>query len=88
MSEIAETLKFIENIPRRNKDILNDLCKQLKEIFKDNRPIMYSDIINVIIRKKFYGECYNQLIVWCNYHIKKGNYLIDFEKEKQFSNQN
>lgn len=78
MSRISETLEFIENIPRKNIDILKELCIQLKKITKEDRPIMYSDIINVIIREQFYGERYNQLIVWCNYHIRKGNYLVDF----------
>jgi len=77
MSRISETVKFIENIPRQNIDLLKELCNQLKKKFKENRPIMYSDIINIIIRKQFYGERYNHLIVWCNYHIRKGNYLVD-----------
>ncbi|MCJ7650187.1 MAG: hypothetical protein MUP85_16385, partial [Candidatus Lokiarchaeota archaeon] len=72
MSRLSETVKFIENIPRKNIDLLKEICSQLKKIIKENRPIMYSDIINIIIRKQFYGESYNQLIVWCNYHIRKG----------------
>jgi len=78
MRRISETVKFIENIPRNNKDLLTELCNQLRKITNENRPIMYSDIINVIIREQFYGERYNHLIIWCNYHIRKGNYLVDF----------
>ncbi len=78
MNKIYEKIKFIENIPIENMDLLKELYTQLKKIIKENRPIMYSDIINVIIRKEFCGESYNQLIIWCNYHIRKGNYLVDF----------
>ena len=58
-------------------EILNSLVKKILDILKGKRQIMYSDIINLIIREDYKGEIYNQLIRWCNIQIKKGKFILE-----------
>ena len=57
--------------------ILKKIFDKLTRILDGKRKIMYSDIINLIIREDHKGEIYNQLIRWCNFHIRNGNLIID-----------
>ncbi|MHA2398905.1 MAG: hypothetical protein ACXADU_08445 [Promethearchaeota archaeon] len=67
----------IENIPFKNYDLLRGIMNKLDKVFHGQREIMYSDIINSIIREGNIGEKYNDLILWCNYKIRLGESIIE-----------
>jgi hypothetical protein len=67
----------IKDIPKNNIDLLREIKNKLSQIFKGKREIMYSDIINLIIREKKVGENYNRLILWCNYKIRLGETYLE-----------
>jgi len=66
-----------KKIPVYNIDLLREIQRKLNEIFQGKREIMYSDIINLIIREGKVGENYNNLILWCNYKIRLGEIFVD-----------
>ena len=68
--------EMINRIPINNFEILNRIKNKLNKIFQGRREIMYSDIINLIIREGKIGENYNQLILWCNYKIRLGETFV------------
>lgn len=77
MSERLDIIEKIKKIPYRNFEILDDLIKIIKKIIEGKREIMYSDIINLIIREGYIGENYKQIIIWCNYKIRLGKYFVE-----------
>jgi hypothetical protein len=77
MSQINANIKKLHQFDVIHKDALKKLINKLKKILEGKREIMYSDIINLIIRGNFKGEVYNQLIRWCNLNIKFGNFIVD-----------
>jgi len=68
--------EMINSIPINNIEILKRIKNQLNKIFQGKREIMYSDIINLIIREGKVGDNYNELILWCNYKIRLGETFI------------
>ncbi len=69
----------IKEIPFSNVEILENLINKLNKILKGKREIMYSDIINLIIREDYFGEGYKQLILWCNYKIRLGETFVELK---------
>jgi hypothetical protein len=65
-----------KHIPVYNIDLLSEIQRKLNERFQGKREIMYSDIINLIIREGKVGENYNNLILWCNYKIRLGETFV------------
>ncbi|MFW9772592.1 MAG: hypothetical protein ACFFEO_10590 [Candidatus Thorarchaeota archaeon] len=76
-NQIYKIKERIENIPHKNYDLLREIIDKLNDIFHGQREIMYSDIINSIIREGNIGENYNDLILWCNYKIRLGESIIE-----------
>lgn len=72
-----QNYEHIKNIPIYNIDLLREIQRKLNEIFQGKREIMYSDIINLIIREGKVGENYNNLILWCNYKIRLGETFVE-----------
>ena len=72
-----QNYEYIKNIPVYNIDLLREIQRKLNEIFQGKREIMYSDIINLIIRECKVGENYNNLILWCNYKIRLGETFVE-----------
>ena len=68
----------IKNFPYKNSTILKEIIDKLNRIIKGKRRIMYSDIINLILREGLNGESYNNLIIWCNYKIRLGEIFVEF----------
>jgi flagellar basal body L-ring protein FlgH len=66
----------LESIPRQNLVVYEKICQKASKMISDKRPIMYTDIINIIIREKLKGKYYIDLILWCNYNIKKGKFIV------------
>jgi len=76
MAQTHTKIKDIDNIAQRYNDILKEIYKKINQTIKGKREIMHSDIINFLMRNQYKGEIYNQIIIWCNYNIKQGNYLV------------
>jgi hypothetical protein len=76
--KIEKDYQNIKNIPKNNINLLKEIKNKLTQIFKGKRGIMYSDIINLIIREGKMGENYNNLILWCNYKIRLGETFVEF----------
>jgi len=77
MSQIIKKIEKIKEFPDKNYDTLNYIYKELKRKIDGKRGIMYSDIINLIIREGYKGDIYNQVIIWCNYNIRQGKFFVD-----------
>jgi len=77
MSQIIKKIEKFEEFPDKNFAILNCIYKELKPRIQGKRGIMYSDIINLIIREGYKGDIYNQVIIWCNYNIRQGKFFVD-----------
>lgn len=68
----------IKNFPDKNSTILKEILDKLNRIIKGKRRIMYSDIINLILREGLNEESCNNLIIWCNYKIRIGEIFVEF----------
>ncbi len=79
MSQTPTTKEKIKEISTNNRKTLKIIINKLKQIMDGKRDLMYSDIINIIIREGFVGENYNQIILWCNYKIRLGKTFVEFE---------
>ncbi|MFX1308331.1 MAG: hypothetical protein ACFE9M_09880 [Promethearchaeota archaeon] len=79
MNQISDDLKKFKKISISNYEVLEDIINLLKKKLRGRREIMYSDIINFIIREEYIGEKYSQLILWCNYKIRLGKTFVEFE---------
>ncbi len=73
-----QSYRKIKIIPINNIELLQEIKKKLDTIFQGRREIMYSDIINLIIREDKIGDKYNELILWCNYKIRLGETFVEF----------
>jgi len=79
MSQTSRNIEKIKKFPIKNRKTLENIIKRVKQIINGKREIMYSDIINFIIRERCIGEEYKQLIIWCNYKIRLGKTYVEFE---------
>ena len=79
MNQISDDLEKIKKISTSNCEILEDVINILKKKLRGRREIMYSDIINFIIRGGYTEEKYSQLILWCNYKIRLGKTFVEFD---------
>ena len=79
MSQTSNSLDKIKRISTSNCEVLENIIETLKKKIRGRRRIMYSDIINFIIREGCIGEKYNKLILWCNYKIRLGKTYIEFK---------
>lgn len=79
MSQTSNNLDKIKRISISNCEALENIIETLKKKIRGRRRIMYSDIINFIIREGYIGEKYSKLILWCNYKIRRGKTYVEFE---------
>jgi hypothetical protein len=79
MNDLNNNIERIKQFPKNNLILLKKIMLSLKAIIDGKREIMYSDLINLIIRKGYRGEDYNQLLLWCNYKIRIGEIFIELE---------
>ncbi|MFW9947178.1 MAG: hypothetical protein ACFFDX_10155 [Candidatus Odinarchaeota archaeon] len=77
MVQTCTKRKVIDNIAQEYNNVLKEIYKKINQTINGRREVMYSDIINFLTRNQYKGEIYNQLIIWCNYKIKQGNYLVE-----------
>ncbi|MCK4687082.1 MAG: hypothetical protein KAT66_03060 [Candidatus Lokiarchaeota archaeon] len=76
MTLIQKNIEEIKNFPKENFVLLNEILNRLNQNLKEKREIMYSDIINLIIRKGDTEEKFNQLLLWCNYKMRLGEITV------------
>ncbi len=82
MSQSPNKLEKIKKITSTHSNLFKRIFKELNLIIKGKREIMYSDIINLIIREGYRGELYNEIILWCNYNIRQGKFIVMIEQIK------
>ena len=78
MSQSDYRIEKIEDFDIEHIEVLKSLINKLIKILSGKRDVMYSDIINLIIRGNYKGEIYNHLIRWCNIQIKHGKFIIEY----------
>ncbi len=71
-----KNIEEIKNFPKENFALLNEILNRIKQNLKEKREIMYSDIINLIIRKGDTEEKFNQLLLWRNYKRRLGEITV------------
>ena len=76
MNQIQRPIKRNIDINSSHLDVLGKIFKNVNQIIKGKRDVMYSDIINIIARKNYSGKLYNEIILWCNYNIRQGKYFV------------
>jgi hypothetical protein len=76
MALIQKNIEEIKNFPKENFAYLKEILNCLKKNLKEKREIMYSDIINLIIRKGDTEEKFNQILLWCNYKMRLGEITV------------
>ena len=79
MNQTSNSLDKIKNLSVNNCKILESLIETLRNKIRGRRKIMYSDVINLIIREGYIGDIYSKLILWCNYKIRQGKTYLEFE---------
>ncbi|KKM60801.1 hypothetical protein LCGC14_1538190 [marine sediment metagenome] len=79
MNNVLDNIEKIKKIPQSNFELLVDLKEKINKIINGKRDLMYSDIINLIIREGYIEENYNQIILWCNYKIRLGEIFVEFK---------
>ena len=77
MTLLRNRIEEIKNFPKENIELLKKIIDHLNHHLNGKREIMYSDIINLIIREGKVGENYNNLILWCNYKIRLGETFVE-----------
>jgi hypothetical protein len=66
----------MNDIAQEYSDIITNILDTIKTDHP-HRALMYSDLIDYILREGLVGESYNRIISWCNHNITKG--IIFFE---------
>lgn len=80
MSQIQNQSKEAQKITISQYDLIRRIMKEIDQSIQGKRKIMYSDIINLIIREDYRGKMFNDIILWCNYKIRQGKYNVLIEK--------
>ena len=78
MNNNIAKLKEIKDFPNKHPYFLQKIIYKLNEIISGKRRIMYSDIINLVVREGMKDEISKQLILWCNYKIRFGEIFVEF----------
>ena len=82
LSQIQNQSKEVLNITSSQYDLIKRIMEKIDQSIKGKRNIMYSDIINFIIREDHRGKMFNEIILWCNYKIRQGKYNVLIELNK------
>ena len=76
LSQIQNQSKETKNISLSHQNLIKGIINEIDRSIKGKRKIMYYDIINLIIREDYRGKLFNEIILWCNYKIKQGEYFV------------
>ena len=82
MSQIQNQTKEGQNITSSHHVLIKSILKEIDRSIRGKRKILYSDIINLIMREDNRGKMYNEIILWCNYNIRRGKYIVLNEQNK------
>ena len=82
MSQIQNQTKEGQNITSSHQVLIKSILKEIDRSIRGKRKILYSDIINLIMREDNRGKMYNEIILWCNYNIRRGKYIVLNEQNK------
>ena len=82
MSQIQNQTKEVQNITSSHHVLIKSILKEIDRSIRGKRKILYSDIINLIMREDNRGKMYNEIILWCNYNIRQGKYIVLNEQNK------
>ncbi len=74
---IIEKIKTLTNIK-----LLKEIVDKLSDVIKGTRRIMYSDIINFVVRENFLDEYGTRLLRWCNCKIREGEVYVESTKRR------
>ena len=77
MEELKREIEKIKTYNANNFPLLEEIIYNIKDKIQGRRKIMYSDIINNIIRKGHQGDEYNKILLWCNYKIRYGEHYLN-----------
>ena len=69
MNPCCEEKTLITDIPRNNFEVLREIMDKLNQILNSKREIMYSDIINLIIREGNLGKSYKIALPASTTHV-------------------
>ena len=78
MNYNTSNLKEIKDFPNNHPYFLRRIIIKLNNVINGKRKIMYSDIINLVVREGIKDELSKQLILWCNYKMKFGEIFVEF----------
>ncbi len=78
MFRCPDSIEKIKKSPSANTELLKDLLRKINKIIDGKRAVMYSDVINLIIREGFIEENYKNILLWCNYKIRAGETFVEF----------
>ena len=76
MRQVQNQAKEAQNITSSHHDLLKRILKEIDQSIRGKRKALYSDIINLIIREDYRGKMYNEILLWCNYNIRRGKYIV------------
>lgn len=76
MSLFPAEIKKIKDLPKSNPRLIIDIKTKISQLLDGKREVMYSDIINYIIREQYKGDTFNKLILFCAYKIKLGEFIV------------
>jgi hypothetical protein len=82
LSQIQNQAKEVQNITSSHHVLIKSILKEIDRSIRGKRKILYSDIINLIMREDNRGKMYNEIILWCNYNIRRGKYIVLNEQNK------
>jgi len=82
LSQIQNQTKEAQNITSSHYILIKTILKEIDQSIRGKRKIMYSDIINLIMREDNRGKMYNEILLWCNYNIRRSKYIVMNEQIK------
>lgn len=78
MSKNTANIKEIKDFHNKHPYFLQRVMIKLNKIINGKRRIMYSDIINLVVREGMRDDLSKQLILWCNYKMRYGEIFVEF----------
>ena len=66
MSQIQNHTKVAQNITSSHHNLIKRILKETDQSIRGKRKILYSDIINIVIREDYRGKMYNEIVFWGN----------------------
>ncbi len=62
MSQIQNHTKEAQNITSSHHDLIKKILKETDQSIRGKKKMVYSDIINLVIREDYKGKMYNEIL--------------------------